>query len=71
MAHSFAKVSFLITCLTFNKFDIVCLSETFFNSKVLTDDNNLQTPGYSTARVDHPSNIKSDVLCVYYKNVLP
>ena len=71
MAHSFAKVSFLIACLSFNKFDILCLSETFFNSKVLTDDNNLQTPGYSIARADHPSNTKSGGLCVYYKHLLP
>ena len=54
-----------------HKFDIVCLSETFFNSEILTDDENLQIPGYSIARDDHPSNTKRGDVCVYYKTSLP
>ena len=49
------------------RFDIVCLSETFFNSEILTGNENLQIPGYSIARVDHPSNTKRGV---YYKTSL-
>ena len=59
---SFAKVSLLIGYVSVNKVDIVCLSETFLNSKILTDDENLKIPGYSVARDDHPSNIKSGLL---------
>ena len=55
-----------------NNFDIICLSEAFLNSKTLTDDENLQIPGYSIAQVDHPSNIRhGGVVCVYYKTSLP
>ena len=71
IAHSFAKVSLLTAYLSVNKFDIVCLSETFLNSKILTDDENLQVPGYNIARADHPSNINRGGLCVYYKTSLP
>ena len=71
IAHSFAKVSLLTVYLSVNKFDIVCLSETFLNSEILTDDENLQILGYSIARVDHPSNIKCSGVCVYYKTSLP
>ena len=42
IAHSFAKVSVLMANILVNKFDIVCLSETFLNSKILTDDESLQ-----------------------------
>ena len=71
IAHSFTKVSLLTAYLSVNKFDIVCLSETFLNSEILTDDENLQIPGYSIARVGHPSNIKRGGVCVYYKTSLP
>ena len=69
--HSFAKVSLLTVYLSVNKFDIVCLSETFLKSEIQTDDENLQIPGYCISRVDHPSNIKRGGVCVYYKTSLP
>ena len=34
------------------------LSETYLNSEFLTDDDNMQIPDYSIARVDHPTNVK-------------
>ena len=61
MKNSFEKASLLTTFLSVNKFDIVCLSETFLNSEILTDDENLLIPGYNIARVDHPSNTKRGV----------
>ena len=65
IAQSFAKVSLLTAYLSINKFDIVCLSETFLNCEILTDDYNLQISGYSIAREDHPSNTKRSGLCVF------
>ena len=67
IAHSFAKVSLLTPYLSVNKFDIVCLSETFLNSEILTNDENLQIPGYSITRVDHPANTKHGGVPVYFK----
>ena len=40
------------------KFDIVCLSGTYFNSSFPFDDDNLEMPGYVMVRVDHPANSK-------------
>ena len=71
IAQSFAKVSLLTTYLSVHKFDIVCLSETFFNPEIRTDNENLQIPGYSIARIDHLSNTKRGGVCVYYKTSLP
>ena len=62
----FAKVSLLTAYPSVNKPDIVYLSETFLNSEILTDDENLQIPVYSIARVDHPSNIKRAGVCAHY-----
>ena len=62
IAHRFAKVSLLTVYLSVDKFDTACLSETFFNSEILTGNENLQIPGYSIARVDHPSNTKQNVV---------
>ena len=47
-----------------NKFDIVYLSEAFLNSVILIDDENLQIPGYSIAKVEHPSNKKPGGICL-------
>ena len=71
IVHSFSKVSLLMAYLSVKKFDIVCLSETFLNSKILTDEENLQIPSESIALVDHPSNRKRGGVCVYYKTSLP
>ena len=71
IAHGFPKVSLSTTYLSFNKFDIVCLWEDFLNSEILTDDENLQIPGYSIAWVDHLSNTKFIGVYIYYKTSLP
>ena len=51
--------------------DIICLSETYLDSSVPVDDDNLQIPGYSSVRADHPSNTKRGGVLIYYKNFLP
>ena len=71
IAHSFAKVPLSTAYLPVNKFDIVCLSETFLNLEILTDDENLQIPGYIITRADHRSNTKRGGVCVYNKTSLP
>ena len=50
-AHNFEKVNFLEAYNTVNKFDIICLSEYFLDSSVLTENNNLKINGYKMVRV--------------------
>ena len=45
-SHNFIKVSLLTTYNSIHKFDIICLSETYLNSKTVSDDKNLNVPGY-------------------------
>ena len=70
-AHNFLKLSLLRAYTTAHNFDVICLSETYLDSSILHDDNNLQIPGYNLYRKDHPLNIKRGGVCIYYKISLP
>ena len=70
-AHNFIKIALLKAYLSVHKMDIVGLSETFLDSSIQTDDDNLQTMAYSSVRADHPSNNKHGGVLLYYKNFLP
>ena len=48
-------------------FDIICLSETYLNSVVPSDNENLDIPGYRLVRTYHPSNDERGGICVYFK----
>ena len=56
--HSYAKISFLEAYIAAQKFDIVCISKTYFDPSTAYDDGNLEIAGYSVIRSDHPSNKK-------------
>ena len=51
--------------------DIICLSETYLDSTIQSDNDNLEIPGYNLVRSDHPSNNKRGGVCIYYKASLP
>ena len=70
-AHMFSKVSLLSAYISVHKFEIICLSETYFNSEIPSNDENLEIPGYNLVREDHPANSKRGGVCVYYKSSLP
>ena len=70
-AHDFLKVSLIEAFITTHNFDIICLSETFLDSTVSQDDENIMINGYSLLRADHPSNSKRGGVCFYFKEHLP
>ena len=70
-AHMFTKVSLLLACIPVHKFNIICLSETYLNSGISSDEKNLEIPGYNLVREDHLSNSKHGGVCVYYRSSLP
>ena len=69
--YSFIKVSLLKAYITVYNSDVICLSETYLDSSILSDDKNLEIPGCDLIRADHPSNSKRGGACVYYRNSLP
>ena len=69
--HNFIKISLLKTYIATYKLDVICLSETYLDSSISNDDDNLEIPGYDLFRADHPSNTKRGSVCIYHRNSLP
>lgn len=55
---NFIKVVFLKAYFSVHEMEIKSLFEIYPDSFVPVDDYSLQIPGYSSVRVDHPSNTK-------------
>ena len=70
-AHNYAKVCLLRAYIAAYKFDIVCISETYLDSSITSDNSILEILGYNLIRYDHPSNSKCSDVCFYYKSALP
>ena len=67
----FAKVSALKAFKVTEKFDFTCLSESYLDSTISSDDSSLSLDGYNLIRADHPKNIKQGGVCIYYRETLP
>ena len=71
LAHNFIKLSLLRAYILTNKFDIICLSETYLDSSISCNDGNLKVSGYTLVRADNPNNTKKGGVCTYFLNLLP
>ena len=71
LGYMFTKVSLLSAFISVHKFDIICLFETYLNSEIPSDDENLEILGYNPVTENHPSNSKRGGVCIYYKSSLP
>lgn len=56
-ALNFGKVNLLEAYNDVNKFDIICLPESF-DSSISAENNNLKINGYKVVRADHPNDVK-------------
>ena len=70
-AHNFIKLSLLRAYISIDKIDNICLSETYLDSSIPSDDDNLKLPGYNLVRADNLTNTKRGGVCIYYHNSLP
>ena len=64
-AHDSIKISLLQAYIIQNNYDIICLSETFLNSSIQTNDDRISIDGYNLIRADHPSDSKREGVCIY------
>ena len=48
-----------------NKFDVICLSESYLDSTIALDNNDLNIKGGNPYRADHPNNVKRGGACAY------
>ena len=65
-AHNYAKVFLLKAYIADHKFDIICISETYLDSSIPSDDSNLEVSEYNLVRSDYPSNNKRGGVGIYY-----
>ena len=70
-AHNFGKVNLLQAYNAIHDFDMICLSESYLDSTVSSDNDNLYIRDYKLVRADHPGNIERGGVCVYFKESLP
>ena len=70
-AHDSIKISLLQAYIIQNNYDIICLSETFLNSSIESNDDRISTDGYNLIQADHPSNSKRGWVCIYFKEHIP
>ena len=76
-AHNFGKVNVLLQAYNaIINFDMICLSESYLDSSVFSDNDNndndnLYIKDYKLVRADHPGNVKRGGVCVYFKESLP
>ena len=54
-SHDFLKVKLLSAYNALQKFDIICISESYLNPDILSRDDNLNITFYDMVRADHPS----------------
>ena len=69
-AHNYIKLSLLKVYLSTNKFDVICISETYLDADTSHEDANPEIVGYTLIRVDNPCDTKRGGTCLYYKHFL-
>ena len=69
-AHNYVKLSSLQAYNSVYKHDVICLSETYLDNSVLSDERDLNFPGYKLVRADYPGNVKRGGVCIYFKESL-
>ena len=67
-AHNFEKINLLEAI---NKFDVICLSESYLDLSIASDKDDLNVKGYNLYRADHPNNVKRGGVCAHIRESLP
>ena len=53
LAYNYNKLFLLRACIAVHKFNVLCLSETYLDSTIASDDENLEVTGYNLVQSDH------------------
>ena len=69
-AHNYIKLSSLQAYNTIYKHHVICLSETYPDNSVPSDESDLNFPGYKLVRFDYQGNVKRGGVRIYFKDSL-
>ena len=70
-AHNFEKINLLEACNIINKFNVICLLESYRDSSMASDNDDLNIKVYNLHRTDHPNNVERGGVCAYIRQSLP
>ena len=70
IAHNYVKLSPIQAYNSVYKHDVICLSETYLDNSVPSDESDLNFPGYKLVRADYSGNDKRGGVCIYFKESL-
>ena len=70
ISHNMAKLSQIEAYNSIYKFDMICISETYFEETYLLETEEFSKTNRAFIRADHPSNTKRGVVCINYKESL-
>ena len=63
-AHDSVKILLLQAYIARHNYDIICISQTFLNSFIETNDDKISIGGYNLIRADHPNDSKKGGVCI-------
>ena len=69
-AHDFSKLSLIEAYNTHHNFDMIYLSETYFDSSYADDDTRLHWKDFTLIRADNRHSCKRDGVSIYFKEHL-
>ena len=69
-AHNFSKISLHEAYNVQQKFDRICISETYLDSSFANNDPRIKLPGYNVVTADNPNNAKRGGVSVCFKESL-
>ena len=69
-SHGFVKVKLWTGYSALHSFDIICMTESYFNSQTLSSYDNLSIPGYNIYHADHLSGNRCLGVSITYKEPL-
>ena len=67
--HNMVKLPSIAAYNTIHKYDFICVSETYLDSPVHTQDRDILINGYNLICADQPNNNR-DGVCIYYRESL-
>ena len=69
--HNFEKINLLEVYNLIKELDVICLSESYLDSYIASNNEYLNIKGYKLYRADHPNNVKRGGICAYIRELLP
>ena len=70
LAHDSEKLSVIEAYNSVYKYDFVCTFETFLNSSILGDSEDVQLKGYKLIKPNHPFDLRRGGVCIHYRESL-